>query len=475
MVWTKKNQPSKRRRRTKNVQLLRKNRLYKQKYFYEALAHYTRAIEFDPETPTYYHNRAAAYIQIGKYKEGVEDAKKALRLDNTQAKYHNRIAKCFVGLGRFSDARRHYGFATELDANNKTAAKELAGMDTIDRLLRDAQTAELQRHFNNAVSLVDQALKYAPYCDVLRLRKARYLLAAGDVGTASRITSDVLRSNPLDADALCLRGRCLLNLGNVDQAIVLFRRALTSNPDHSESKTMFKSTRKMTSSKEKGNAAYKAGNLQEAIDIYTETLSLNPDCNMFNAKVHFNLALAKSKSGDVDGAVSSCQKAVELDPSYEKAKLKVPQLYLEAEMYDEAVRAYEGLIENEPQNRSLREGLRHAKLELKKSKRKNYYKILGVDKNATAMDIKRAYKKSALKCHPDRVSADEKEEAEAKFKELGEAYSILSDSEKKVRYDNGEDLEDMQRGGPGFSNVDVNDIFAQMFGGGGGFRFNHGF
>eukprot|EP00055_Hartaetosiga_balthica_P006368 m.19868 g.19868 ORF g.19868 m.19868 type:complete len:495 (+) comp5181_c0_seq1:69-1553(+) len=446
------------------------NAMYKQKKYYEALAHYTKAIGFDPDMPTYYHNRSAAYIQIGKYKEGLEDAHKSLSLDPSQAKYHNRIAKCYVGLGRFSDARRHYASASQLPGGSKTAEQELKGIDTIERLLRDAKTAESANHFNNAVSLVEQAMKFAPFCDALRMEKARYLLKAGDVGTSSRIASDILRENALHPDALCLRGQCLLKLGNVDQAIAHFRRALTSNPDHSDCKTLFKSTKQLLREKERGNEAFKSGKLEEAIHIYTEALQLNPDCDIFNAKIHFNLALTKSKLGDIDGAVKQCQRAVALDPSYEKARLKVPQLYMEAEMYEEAVQAYEEMVQGDPQNRNLRQELRNAKLELKKSKRKDYYKILGVNKSANETDIKRAYKKSALKCHPDRVSAEEKDVAEAKFKELGEAYGVLSDPEKKTRYDNGEDLDDMQRGG-GFSNVDVNDIFSQVFGGGGGFNF----
>ena len=53
-------------------------------------------------------------------------------------------------------------------------------------------------------------------------------------------------------------------------------------------------------------------------------------------------------------------------------------------------------------------------------------------------EIKRAYKKAALRCHPDRVPPEEKDEAEKLFKDVGEAYSVLSDPQKKMRYDNGE-------------------------------------
>jgi DnaJ homolog subfamily C member 7 len=67
---------------------------------------------------------------------------------------------------------------------------------------------------------------------------------------------------------------------------------------------------------------------------------------------------------------------------------------------------------------------------LKKSKRKNYYKILGIEKSADETDIKKAYRKKAIEWHPDKHtndSAEEMKHAEAMFKDVGEAYAILSD------------------------------------------------
>lgn len=113
---------------------------------------------------------------------------------------------------------------------------------------------------------------------------------------------------------------------------------------------------------------------------------------------------------------------------------------------------------------------------------KDYYDILGVDKNASGDEIKKAYRKLAMKYHPDKVSSDKKEEAEEKFKEISEAYGVLSDEEKRRRYDQfghaGIDSqytsEDIYRGAD-FSDIfkDLGfggSIFDEIFGGGGGFE-----
>ena len=64
---------------------------------------------------------------------------------------------------------------------------------------------------------------------------------------------------------------------------------------------------------------------------------------------------------------------------------------------------------------------------------KNYYKILGLNKGATEDDIKKAYRKMALKFHPDK---NKDSDAEERFKEIAEAYEVLSDNKKKYKYDN---------------------------------------
>ena len=70
------------------------------------------------------------------------------------------------------------------------------------------------------------------------------------------------------------------------------------------------------------------------------------------------------------------------------------------------------------------------------SEKKDYYEVLGVPKDATEEQIRKAYKKLAIRWHPDK-NPDNRKQAEEKFKEIGEAYSVLSDPKKRNEYDNG--------------------------------------
>ena len=108
--------------------------------------------------------------------------------------------------------------------------------------------------------------------------------------------------------------------------------------------------------------------------------------------------------------------------------------------------------------------------------KRDYYDVLGINKNASPSDIKSAYRKLAVKYHPDKNPGDKV--AEDKFKEASEAYGILSDKSKKENYDNFghaafENSGGGQGGFRGFSGSDFSDIFEDFFGDfGGGRRSN---
>ena len=106
--------------------------------------------------------------------------------------------------------------------------------------------------------------------------------------------------------------------------------------------------------------------------------------------------------------------------------------------------------------------------------KRDYYEILGISKSATGAEIKKAYRKMALKYHPDKNPDDKN--AEAKFKEAAEAYEVLSNADKKGRYDQFGHQAFDGAGGFGGGGMNMDDIFSQFgdifggaFGGGGGF------
>ena len=150
---------------------------------------------------------------------------------------------------------------------------------------------------------------------------------------------------------------------------------------------------------------------------------------------------------------------------------------MELEDWKKAISDYESAHDIDSDDNGIKQQLRNAKIEQKKAGRKCLYKMLGTTRKATDHEIKKAYKKMALQFHPDRhagASDEEKAEMEIKFKEIGEAFEVLSDPQKKQRWDQGETLDEIngngggggRRGGGGMDPSDIFRMYAQQGGGG---------
>eukprot|EP01114_Cavostelium_apophysatum_P022679 TRINITY_DN8287_c0_g1_i2.p1 TRINITY_DN8287_c0_g1~~TRINITY_DN8287_c0_g1_i2.p1 ORF type:complete len:359 (-),score=110.12 TRINITY_DN8287_c0_g1_i2:15-1091(-) len=324
------------------------------------------------------------------------------------------------------------------------------------------------KEFHKALAHYEIASSFAQAADSIKIKKTKALIGMKKFPEVISYTTEIARSDPNNSDALYLRGVALMNTNNVAGAIKHFKNALSLDPDNSEYRKELKKAQLLEAKKQEGNDAFSSGKTQEAFDLYTACLEIDPDNASVNSTLYCNRAAASMKLKNYNEAIEDCSKAIDLDPAYLKAYIRRAGCYTQVEKHDEAVRDYEKASQMDSENADVQRSLRDAKLAQKKARRKDYYKILNVDKNASEDDIKRAYKKQALKWHPDKNSGtpEEAKHAEAMFKDVGEAYTVLSDAQKRRRYDVGDDLQDMDGGGMP-SDVDMSQIFSMFFGGGG--------
>ncbi|KAK2608775.1 hypothetical protein QQS21_002632 [Conoideocrella luteorostrata] len=471
------------------------NKFFKDKKFDEAIRQYTEAIKLFPDSPIYLNNRAAAHMSNYNYAAALKDCSRAAALDSQNPKVLLRLARIYTGLGQPDEAMTTFGRITP-----PPSAKD---MEPTKEMLVHVNAAQDILKRGPSYRMVDTALNEAEHKLPPGVAKPRqwqlmrgeaYLKMGGEhINEALSIASALYRENKQDPEALVLLGRVRLELGENEEAIKSFLsvfKCVSEFPDAKKWLTVAKAAeakkKRLENMKQEGNKAFQARQWQLAMDKYSEALEIDPSNKSINAILLQNRAQCKIKLKQYDGALADANEAIRLNPDYSKAKMTKANALGQSGNWEESVREWKAIQELDPTDRNIASEVRKAELELKKSLRKDYYKIMGLEKDCGPDDIKKAYRKMAIKLHPDKNRDDP--EAEAKFKDMQEAYETLSDPQKKAAYDNGDDLldpADMFGGGGmggGMGGIDPEILFSMMGnqggfggGGGGGFRQSGGF
>ena len=152
-------------------------------------------------------------------------------------------------------------------------------------------------------------------------------------------------------------------------------------------------------------------------------------------------------------ATPFCDEALQNNPNSLPGLLNKAQAQVDAEDYEPAISTLNTAKEQHPQaSEKIQPLLQNAHTLLKRSKTKDYYKVLNVANDADDLAIKRAYRRMTKQHHPDKAVSQgiEREKAQKKMAEINEAYEVLSDPELRQRFDRGDDPNnpEQQQGGP---------------------------
>ncbi|KAJ4461236.1 putative DnaJ subfamily C member 7 [Paratrimastix pyriformis] len=453
------------------------NQAYKAKLYHDALVHYTRAIELNPQQVSYYGNRSAVFFMLKDFEKCVADCQAALKLDHNYDKATIRLARCYLALGDFQRTRITLATAPP-SAPRAEVTDVIAQVTAAERRVASAQRALDESSFEVALSLFNQgsvvwrewrgmerrgaALETSPRSQALLLGVGKAQLGAKKFPEAASTGTKLLQRDHSNIEAYLLRARALFYDGDAEAAKTLLTAGMRVDPDNTACRLEVNKFRSMVSLKEEGNAHFQAGRFQAAFDTYSRALAIDPLAVQINGQLYCNRALMASKLGRHEQAVADSNSALESRPDWDKAIMRRAAAYMALQKYEEAARDYDKLTKLHPEEREYRRQLHEAQQAHKVASRKDYYKILGVERNADEDTIRKAYRKLALKFHPDKNSATEEQRKEAtrRFQEIGEAFDVLNNPQKRARFDSGVDMDEMGGGeGPAGGGM--------FFGGGG--------
>jgi len=452
--------------------------------FDEAVRLYEKATQVEPENGTNFYKLFRVHNRMRKFASALTDIEKALELEPSNSDWRMQKAKLLKSLGQCDRSLVEYQQVMKSASTPPNNLQELMNdASECDEQITHAQTALMNEKYEEAVHFFQKALKHVDgQASDLLLQKATATLHAGDYYSAISDTGLILKSHPKHLEAYKLRGMAYFWLNEHDLAIKHFREGLKLDPEHKGCKEGHKLVKKIDKKKKKGDVAFEAKNFEEAIDHYKGAIAIEPDHVNFIRPTNFLIIQAYSKNKQHKEAVSMAREIVKEDEEDLDALWALGDALTDAESFDEALRVFRDALEAAPDDsgettKKAREKVKQAEVALKQSKEKNYYKILGLPRTASAKDIKKAYRSLALEWHPDK-NADNKEEAERKFQDISEANEVLSDPELKAKYDRGEPVFENQGGGGGGRggfNQQFHQQFFQQRGGGGGGGRHHSF
>lgn len=480
------------------------NELYKAKNYRGAIDAYSKAIILDSENATLYTNRAASHLMLLQNKEASEDCTKAIALDNTNFKAYFRKATALKGLGKLDEAISTISIGLQYDEKNAAALQDKAVLLQAKETLKKIEANFAVKQYRQVLIQVDQLISVlGTNIYKLNLIKIKALVELQRPEEAINLSNVMMKTASTgDIELLHVRAKCLYLMGDIPNSVKHLQSCMRSDPDNTEIRTFLRKLKEMEETKEQGNKSFKAGAFADAIAAWTTCINLDSNNRSYNSKLYCNRANALLKLKRPEEAARDCDRAINADPDFIKAYIRRAEANYAIGTEDRlknCISDYEKVQEmvsgkddaGEMTGVDVRAKIKEAKIALKRTKQKDFYSILNVPKDADDDEIKKAYRKAALKFHPDKQGSKSEEEkaiATAKFKDIGEAYDVLSDPEKKQRYDEGVDVEDLDNpnaghgGHQGHGGVDPNVLF-EMFmrqggggcgGRGGGMRFHQG-
>jgi len=454
-----------------------------------------RAVDLDPTLVKARVRKAKVLTSLGRWKEASQAYGRALVYDPNDA--------AMVGAAEEVKRleRRFDLLAMLLDGGKKEKVQVYPYMEMPP--LKESKQAL------NQINLV---LVSSPESVQLLLYKVRALVYLHNVQEAYALSTSLMRRSTESSSSaaqhgsaastkgereqllLLYRAHCLYCMGNLDDAVKHARQILSGDPDSKPAFAMHRLFKTLGKKKAEADAAYKSHRFDDSVKLYTEALGLAPGGanrggGLYRAKLFFNRASANANLRDHRAVVADCTDALRCDSDYLKAytrraasKLLVASSEGDDDLVDaetaqrrgrEALQDYEramelsapgGSLANEAVHADVKKKIQAAQVQIKRMGKKDLYKTLEVGRDATDAEVKKCYRKKALKWHPDRHASsteEEKARAEKIFRDVNLAYEVLSDPEKKKKYDCGVDVEDMD-------NPNAGAHGGHHFGGGGG-------
>lgn len=450
----------------------------------EALVYFDVAIARDPQNYLTFFRRGAAYLSLGRTAQAQNDFDKVLQLKPGFEGALVQRAKIRARKADWALARSDYEAAGKTD--------EIAQLEEAQAAVLLAEEAVSKGDWESCITHAGTAILVAGAAYDIRKMRATCRFEKGEVVEGISDLQHLLQINTgVIAPHLQSSAMAFYSLGETDKGLKHIAQCLQSDPDSKEcmrlrrrEKNLEKTLKKVRSFFEKRQYATASkllidrgedepGLLKEVKQDFQDYVEAgyifkNSPQGLYQTLVEMTCE-AYIEMNNLKKGTPYCTEALQFNPDSLHGLLHKAQQQLEADEFEDCVRTLDHAKEHHHHNQKLDELHHKAHTLLKRSKTKDYYKVLGVTRDADEREIKKSYRKLSKLYHPDKAAANNltPEDAQKKMAAVNEAYEVLSDPELKQRFDRGDDPNSTEQQG--------NPFQGSPFGGGGHqFMFRQG-
>eukprot|EP01012_Entosiphon_sulcatum_P057049 TRINITY_DN80769_c0_g1_i1.p1 TRINITY_DN80769_c0_g1~~TRINITY_DN80769_c0_g1_i1.p1 ORF type:complete len:504 (-),score=95.10 TRINITY_DN80769_c0_g1_i1:138-1649(-) len=418
------------------------NAKYNDGQYLDAIECYSKAITLNPSDKFLYGNRGQAYCKLGKFDLAIADSLKSTELDPNFSKGFYRTGNAYLKIGKLAEAAEQFQLSAQAGEVAATSmAQEISQLQEdwqVGRDLAEAKPAE-------CVQRLRKLVKLATHC--MEMKKVFVMACAKTdhwdevVGALKEVVDDDQFLG--DIELRYLLAVAYYNLACFDDCLRSCDGVTALEASYKDVPALRGKCAELQKLVHTAKVYMQKNEYQWSYETFTKAMGVDTSVPVIQKYLRACRAVPLMNLGRYQEAITDCTKALEGNT----AEWRVKALECRGYCYEAqgeiqlAIGDYERALDISP-NRETEQRLHN--LKTMKPKRKNYYQILGVAKDADANTIKSAYRKLALQYHPDRqkdASEEEMRIMKIKFQEIAEACSVLSDPEKRARYDAGENLE----------------------------------
>ncbi|KAI1149703.1 DnaJ domain-containing protein [Nemania diffusa] len=449
----------------------------------EALMYYDAAIARDPSDYLTFFKRATTYLSIGRTSQATSDFNKVLELRPGFEGAHLQLGKLKAKAADWDGAKDEY-----LLAGQNPGSPDFERLIEAQGAAKLAEAAAAAGNWEECVTQAGEAIFVANRASHLRELRVTCRFARGEVEEGMSDLQHILQMRPGDTTPhLKISATTFYGLGDMTQGLAQIRKCLHSDPDSKTCKKLMKQEKSVDKTWAKVNKALEKkqpmsgvkllvpsgdddkGLIEEVKEQIRELKNDGIIPEKAPSALLTQLVEAACQAyyeANAQKASTYCPEALQLDENSLYGLLHQAKKQLDAEDFEPCIATLKKASEVRPdKNNVINPLMQKAQVALKRSKTKDYYKVLGVAHDADERQIKSAYRKASKIHHPDKAIKQglTKEEAEKKMAGINEAYEVLSDPELRARFDRGDD--------PNSHEQQQNPFQGSPFGGGGGHPF----